>query len=211
MAKLRGPALSALAAGTLGDSVVFSSWKGRPYAKKHTIPTNPKSTLQVSKRSMLRFLSMNHSTLSAADMATWDDLAAESNISSYNAFVAYNLDRWEEFLLPTKFYPASEANAAGQFVSLSATAGVRSITIETIRPSGNFGWGMVLHRSQTPAFTKTQANAVFVHFYSSTMDTLQNWNDGPLNPGTYYYRISSFSTSGRKTPDPTFITSATIT
>lgn len=50
MAKVEGPLLSLGAGGALGESIVFSSWKGINYVKKYVVPANPNSTDQQTQR-----------------------------------------------------------------------------------------------------------------------------------------------------------------
>lgn len=50
MAKLRLPLLSLEARGAIGESIVFFPWKGINAARKYVIPSNPKTTPQLTQR-----------------------------------------------------------------------------------------------------------------------------------------------------------------
>ena len=53
MAKVTGPLMSLSASGSVGKTLVFSKWGGRPYVRQLVTPMNPKSTDQNSVRSVL--------------------------------------------------------------------------------------------------------------------------------------------------------------
>lgn len=57
MARLTAPLLSLGASGSIGKAIVFASWKGISYARRHVIPENPKSTAQVAVRNVFSTLS----------------------------------------------------------------------------------------------------------------------------------------------------------
>ncbi len=196
MAKLKAPMLSMAASGTIGDSVIFSSWKGRPYAKKLTIPRNPKSGGQVGNRAMLKFLSVHYSSLTAADIATWSTAAAAADISPYNAFIAYNLDRWHRFQMPSKFFPASDFDDPSLIAVGFTTPGPRSLLLTIGRFDVENNWGLQIHRSTTGGFTMATGNAVKILFWPNDVSNTITWRDTPLKPDTYYYRVRCFSISG---------------
>ena len=53
MAKLKAPLLSLGASGAIGRSIVFFPWKGLDCAREYVIPSNPKSTGQLTQRGYL--------------------------------------------------------------------------------------------------------------------------------------------------------------
>jgi hypothetical protein len=56
MAKTTGPLFSLEAHGTVGKTVTYSNWKGRPYVRRRVIPLNPFETDQVAARNRIRCL-----------------------------------------------------------------------------------------------------------------------------------------------------------
>src|SRR6185295_19057169 len=56
MAKLTAPLLSFEGSGQIARTQVYSTWKGIPYARRYTIPANPRSTSQVQTRSVFSWL-----------------------------------------------------------------------------------------------------------------------------------------------------------
>lgn len=194
MVKLAGPAMSLDASGSLGNTLVFSKWKGRNYARSKVTPANPKSAGQVGVRSMFRWLSQIWASLTTANKATWDDRAATTTISPFNAFMALNQTRIRNFKPPTKEDPAAEAASTGTVGALTATSGVRQITVsQAITTAGNL-WGVAFFRSPTGSFTPSFSNLVHVGTISGTNAVL--FVDTPLANGTYYYDTKPITVSG---------------
>jgi hypothetical protein len=68
MAKTTGPLFSLEASGTLGKTVTYSHWKGRPYCRRRVIPLNPYEADQVRARNLIRCMAIgqfwaNHTAL----------------------------------------------------------------------------------------------------------------------------------------------------
>lgn len=85
MATTKAPLFGLDASGTLGGSIVFSKWRGRTYVRRHAIPSNPRSGLQVGMRSVFKFISQDFSSLTQNQKDAWDALAAPDNITQLNA------------------------------------------------------------------------------------------------------------------------------
>jgi hypothetical protein len=54
MAKATGPLFSLEASGTVGKTVTYSHWKGRPYVRRRVIPINVYEEFQVKARNRIR-------------------------------------------------------------------------------------------------------------------------------------------------------------
>ena len=50
MAKLKAPLLSLGAAGAIGKSLVFFSWKGLDVVREYVVPSNPRTSAQLTQR-----------------------------------------------------------------------------------------------------------------------------------------------------------------
>lgn len=85
MATTKAPLFGLDASGTLADSLVFSKWRGRTYVRRHAIPANPRSPLQVGMRSVFKFISQAFGDLTQVQKDAWDALAAPDNITQLNA------------------------------------------------------------------------------------------------------------------------------
>ncbi len=195
MATVKGPLFSLGASGTLAGAIVFSTWKGRPYVREHVVPANPKSQAQLGVRQMLKFLSQYWDSLTPGEQADWEEPAAVTNISPFNAFIAYNQSAWAQFLSPSIAYPATRADTAGTITFDSVDALVRSLLITVTVTVLADNWGVLIFRDLTTAFTPSRNNAVAaIPALSAAAFT---WLDVPLPAGVeQFYRLASFSEAG---------------
>ena len=194
MVRLSGPCMSIAASGSLGKSIVFSSWKGRAYARQLVTPSNPQTAGQMSVRAMLKFLTINWAALTAGNKATWLLVAADSSISPFNAYVRYSLTRWTHFKGPTKEYPAADASTPSAAVTTTVTAAVRELSLSIADGSPVSTWGFVLHRSTVTGFTPSRATAVICQIKTATPTVII---DTPLLTGIpYYYRVGGLMADG---------------
>lgn len=93
MATTKAPLFGLDASGSLGNAIVFSKWKGRTYVRRHSVPSNPKSDLQVSVRAAFKFLSQYWGTLDDAVKEPFNLLAGENQTTGLNEFVRFNQRR----------------------------------------------------------------------------------------------------------------------
>lgn len=196
MAITKGPALSLAARGSIARTMIFSTWKGRPTVKFSAKVTNPKTAGQVGRRAMMRFLATGFGALSPADVATWAPLALQAQTSAYNAWLSYNMDRWNRFLWPTQAYPATDVDGSGEISSVGTIPRNRTIQIRLDISEMNHNWGYHLHRSKSTGFDPSPDNTIRIGFWDWHQNDTIYWVDGPLDPGTYYYRANTFSESG---------------
>jgi hypothetical protein len=159
------------------------------------IPANPKSGPQIGVRAMMKFLSQYWATISTANQATWDARAAQTTISAFNAYVAYNMSRWRRFLGPTKVDPATEASTALTVSAITATGAIRQATIN-ITPSGATNiWAYAIFRSPTGTFTGVFSNCVAV--VAANGASAIDYVDTPLVAGTYYWSAKVINIDGK--------------
>ncbi len=195
MAGVKGPLFSLDASGSVGDAIVFAKWKGRNYVRRHAIPANPKSVGQVSVRAMLKFLTQYWQSLDAAEQADWDNRAAATDISPFNAFVGYSMERWGRYAFPSKLDPATEIGTAGTILAPTATAGSRSILLAVPISAVADNWGVVIHSSLLTGFTPSR-NTARQSIPAESVATF-SWLDFPLTVGVeVFYRFESFSDDG---------------
>jgi len=184
------------ASGTLADAITFSKWKGRNYVRQRVVPANPKSAAQTAMRAMLRFLAQIWAGLTAGNKATWDDLAAQSAVSAFNAFVGSGQSRWNHFDSPSKEYPPAEIGAGGTAPTTTISAGVKELQLSIADGATPPDWGWLIHRSETTGFTPSRATLIAAIERTATPTI---YVDTPLETGTpYYYRIAGFSDDGVK-------------
>jgi len=195
MVRVKAPALSLEASGSLANALVFSKWKGRPYVRSLVTPANPKSGGQVGMRQMLKWLSQEWSGLTAGPQATWETRANQQIISPFNAYVGYNQFRWRDFLAPSKQDPADTGDSNPVVGVTTAVAGVRSITLTIPITTANDGWGVCVFRSLTTAFATAFDNMISIGAVDGTNNIVVV--DSPLVPDTYYYNFRAFTNDGQ--------------
>lgn len=194
MARTTGPAMSLSASGSLGGALVFSNWKGRPYVRTLVTPSNPRSALQVGIRAMMQFLSQHWDSLTVGNKATWSDPAENKNVSTFNAFIGYNMARWRDGFGPTDEWPAARIISPINIVTLAPTVQERSVTLDVAWSSNADTIGCVIYRSSTASFTPGWNNAR--HIIPNYHPTDIAWVDSPLQPGAYYYDAASITADG---------------
>ena len=185
MVKVNAPCLSLTASGSLGGSMVFATWKGRPYVRSLVKPANPQSGPQTGLRKMWKFLSQEWDGLTDIEKATWKDRADQTTISNFNAYTSYNQFRFRNFLCPSQEDPAAEVSTPALAPTLSLTAGVRQIEVEITDGATPPDWLYAIFRSTTASLTPAFSNTVAVVPWDNSGVTV--YIDTPLDPGTYYY------------------------
>ncbi len=91
MAKWKSPLFSDIR-NKLGENVVFSMWKGRPYMRSYVRPANPDSLKQRANRAqMANIVAMYQANVKGDESiaAAWDVEALPQLISGYNIFTKY--------------------------------------------------------------------------------------------------------------------------
>lgn len=91
MAKTSAPLMGFGAAGQLGKSIVFSSWRGVKYARRHVIPANPQTNSQTATRNVFSWLSAVWKRLDPSAQAAWTLFALGQQFTDRNAWVKSNL------------------------------------------------------------------------------------------------------------------------
>lgn len=84
MAKLKGPLMSLGASGQLAKTLVFFPWKGLNVAREYVVPSNPKTSLQVTQRGyMTAAVALVHTAMAHATIPlTSTDQVAYSALAS---------------------------------------------------------------------------------------------------------------------------------
>lgn len=91
MAKWKSPLFSDIR-NKLGENVVFSMWKGRPYMRSYVTPANPNSLKQQANRDQMRKIVALYQLAVKGipeNEAAWNIEALPRLISGYNQFTQY--------------------------------------------------------------------------------------------------------------------------
>lgn len=194
MVKVHGPMMSLDATGTLGKAVTFAKWKGRNYVRERVIPSNPKSGGQVGRRAMFTFLSQAWNALSDADKATWQDLADQLVALPFNAYVAFNMQRWHNFATPTQASPPTETRYASDRSLTAAVWEENRIKLSTAAATPSEQWGIVYFAKLGGAVTPAVGNAIIVELDQDVANRDTFWT--PPQVGTWHFNSQAFSDDG---------------
>lgn len=88
MAKTQSGLFALGASGSIGGALTFASWKGRQYARRLVVPSNPNTPAQRSVRASLSWGSKEWAQLTAPQQLTWEAAAKARNYLPFNAFVS---------------------------------------------------------------------------------------------------------------------------
>lgn len=194
MARVSGPLHSDAASGKFAGSVVFSTWKGRPYARQLVTPGNPKSAKQLGVRAMMAFLAAMWKAKSLPKWTGWAAAATARGISTFNAFAAENLARWQLFQGPSQVYPAAEASTELTVTTQTLTGGAGFATIE-VTPSGATSiWGIAIFRDTAEIVAPNWNNCIAI--IAADGANAVSYTDAPLEAGTYHYRTAVLNVDG---------------
>lgn len=188
MATTKGPLFSMDASGTIAKAVTYSKWKGINYVRRHAIPYNPKAATQVAVRAMFKAMTQAWAGIGAVAQATWDALTSGQDKSPFNSYVGYNLSRYRDGLGFAFSYPYAGAGTAPGAPTTTPTGGVRHVNL-SIADGANPGDFCMICKGLT-GFTPSWANCIAI---VPRVGTPTVYVDSPLNPGTYYYRISQLA------------------
>lgn len=194
MVKLYGPMFSLDASGTLANTITFSKWKGRAYARERVIPSNPKSGAQVGRRAMFRFLSQAWSAISTLDKATWQTLADELVASPFNAYMKTNMQDWHNFLTPSQASPATRSATPSDNV-LTAVAWEENRMKFTVAGANlEDNWGIAFFASLTGTFDPAVGNCIMIEQDTTIASHDLYWT--PPSVATWYIDSITFTTEG---------------
>ncbi len=160
MVKLQGPMFSLAASGTIADTVTFSTWKGRPYARERVIPSNPKSGAQVGRRSMFTFLTQNWDAISTAFKATWQSTADDLIASPFNGYLSVNMKDWHNFLAPSQAFPADRLGTPSDNSLTGAVWEENRIKLSFSGTTQGDSWAMIIFAKEGSAVTPAVGNAI---------------------------------------------------
>lgn len=196
MVKLTGPGLSTEASGSLNDQLTFTNWKGKAYAKRHRKPKQPRTDAQRTLRAMMSFLSRGWAACPPAARATWEPLAAETNIAPFNAYQAGNLDRWQEFNYPSQAYPATEAGVLPSIAGWTVTPRPQALHHSILITDVKDGWAIGLFHHHG-AFGADKQEYLY-HFIVLTTPATYTYTMRNLTPGgSHKLWLTMITTTGR--------------
>lgn len=146
MSKTIAPLLSFGAGGQVGQTMVYSSWKGIQYVRRYVVPANPKTTRQQVTRRL--FAKLQRMWLVAPDLlkAPFQLNAQGRPYTAVNKFTSLNVKGIDTSAPPTDmdFFQGSPGAKGGlPPVSLALTPGSGTITAALGAPTVPSDWTIV--------------------------------------------------------------------
>lgn len=166
MAKVTAPLLSMGAAGQIGKTQVYASWRGVPYARRYVVPANPKTTDQTYTRSIFLWLNEAWKVLAADVQAVWTAAAKGQPMTDRNLWQQNNLPELRNS--PN----APETDLALMTISPGVNAGLAAAGVVP-SDAGGHHFTMTLTAPNLPAgWTITKTHAICWQKQDASADKL---------------------------------------
>ena len=192
MVRVTNPFLSMDASGTIGKALVAAKWKGRNYIRRHAIPANPRSGLQVGIRAAFTFLTQYWASATAGEKTAWGNRAAADNLTALNAMIAMDIDRMRRNLGPLADPTVEATTTVDAPTAGAATAQPKTLVCSWTEPAANKeDWAYALYM-HTSAITPDISNLVRIVPKATTSVTVPNLTTGT----TYYFKVRGISKNG---------------
>lgn len=91
MSKIVAPLLSFDARGKIADTLVYSNWRGVPYARRYVVPGNPQTTAQQLTRDIFAGLELRWKQAGPLMRACWERFAVGQKFVGRNAYLGKNI------------------------------------------------------------------------------------------------------------------------
>lgn len=142
MSRVSAPLLSFEASGQIAKTQVYSKWKGRPYVRRYTIPSNPNTASQQATRSTFSFLNNVYAFMPGDGLLAWEAYADVSRFTGRNGFIKQNLAALigESDLTNFVFSPAARGGIVAS--SLGVTPGNDQLAVTLVAPTLPSGWSI---------------------------------------------------------------------
>jgi len=173
MSKTTAPLLSFGAGGQLAKTMVYSSWKGIPYARRYTVPANPNTQRQQVVRSLFKTL---QSMWLLAPGELRDPFTANATGRPYtpnNKFTSANIEGVDTEVPPTDFAAfVGSPGALGGLPSagLVLTPAATQITAALTAPQIPSGW--TITQAVAILFPDQDPQADFVNQFTVLTDAV---------------------------------------
>lgn len=143
MSKTTAPLLSFGASGQIGKTMVYASWKGRAYARRYIIPSNPNSNDQQETRNTFKWLNAVYKFLPTAAAEAWELYGQNSRFTARNGWIKQNLSNLLEETDLTNFVFSPSAGGGLVAASMTPVGGANQVEVTLVPPTLPTGWTVV--------------------------------------------------------------------
>lgn len=143
MAKVTAPLLSFGAGGTVAKTMVYSKWRGRPYVRRHVIPSNPNTTAQALTRNVFAVGNSFWKLMGSIAISPWDLFATGQVLTGRNAFIGRYVSnvRGQTDQVLMELSPGAKG---GLIANSSVSVGIsQGIDVTVVGPTPPSGWSIV--------------------------------------------------------------------
>lgn len=163
MAKPTGGLLAFDARGSLGKTIVYSTWRGRNYVRRYVVPGNPRSSDQTVTRTLFGWLQGFWKLQPAIFSDPWTAAAKGRPLTNRNLFTSQNMKSIGTDIDLTNFIFVGGANAglpAGPIVA-AATITMGELSISFSVPVGPSGWTLTSLQAFVVKDQDPQTDAIY--------------------------------------------------
>lgn len=143
MAKPTGGLISFGARGQLAKTVVYSTWRGRDYVRRYTIPANPQSSAQTLTRNTFSWLQQVWKLAPTIVQAPWTAYARGLPLTNRNAFGKANIGPMRSDTDLSSFIFSNGAGGGLACDTITVTPGATQLTVAATVPTAPTGWTLV--------------------------------------------------------------------
>jgi len=135
MGKTTAPLLSFGASGQIAETLVYAKWKGRAYARRYVIPSNPQTSEQSLTRNTFAWLSNVWKQAPADFTLAFNAYAQGKVMTGRNALVKFELPGLREETDLANFVFSPGALGGLPPTSITTTPGSGQLTVDCTAPS----------------------------------------------------------------------------
>lgn len=188
MAKTTAPLLSFGGSGQIAKTMVYSTWKGVPYVRRHVVPANPNTLAQQATRTLFAQLREMWKVAPSLVTDAWNAFALGRPFTGMNKYVGENIRvlRGEADFANFIGSPGAKGGPAPTTWLATTGAGSGEINVDFTVPSPPTGW--TLKKSVVSAFPDQTPGGIFTGIISAYEITVAPWDHAitGLQAGTDY-------------------------
>jgi len=143
MATTTAPLLSFGASGAIAKTQVYATWKGRPYARRYVVPSNPNTAEQQLTRTVFAWLNNVWKFMPSGAIDAWVLYGRNSRFTDRNGFIKKNLAALREATDLSDFIFSPSAGGGLAASAVTFTGGALQITIAPTAPTLPTGWTII--------------------------------------------------------------------